>query len=226
MSNKNAKNVVNAPDVHVVAPSNIGKGIKYNESTKQYDVSVGSGLEINSNGEVVTVNKPVIRTFDNGTGKIVHKQAITDAGGFIEVSGVISLPLPSDPESLAGLDIHNPIVAAYQEKQRRESGISSLIVYGGTGKADGVALGMTYAGLNIYYHEVGFLLNLADYGIDELVSAVATAGDVPGWRKETAWVVSSFEKQESVPIGIHVYMTAGDTACSVSYTIKGTKLKK
>lgn len=226
MANKNAKNLVNAPDVHVVAPSNMGKGIKYNESTKQYDVSVGSGLEINSNGEVVTVNKPEIRTFDNGTGKVVHKQAITDAGGFIEVSGVISLPLPSDPKALLNLGGDDPKIEAYQEQQRRATGISNLVVYGGTGKADGFALGMTFAGAELYYHEVGFLLNLADYGIDELVSAVATAGDVPGWKKETAWVVSSFEKQAYVPIGIHVYMSPGDTACSVSYAIKGTKLNK
>lgn len=226
MANKNAKNAVNAPDVHVVATSNIGKGIKYNESTKQYDVSVGSGLEINSNGEVVTVNKPEIRTFDNGTGKVVHKQAITDAGGFIEVSGVISLPLPSDPKALLNLGGNDPKIEAYQEQQRRATGISNLVVYGGTGKADGVALGMTFAGAELYYHEVGFLLNLADYGIDELVSAVATAGDVPGWKKETAWVVSSFEKQAYVPIGIHVYMSPGDTACSVSYAIKGTKLNR
>lgn len=226
MANKNAKNVVNAPDVHVVTPSNMGKGIKYNETTKQYDVSVGSGLAINENGDVVTVNKPEIRTYDNGTGKIVHKQAITDAGGFIEVSGVISLPLPSDPKSLLNLGSDDPKVEAYQEQQRRVTGISSLVVYGGTGKADGAALGMSYAGAEFYYHEVGFLLLLADYGIGELISAVATAGDVPGWKKETAWVVSSFEKQAYVPIGIHVYMTPGDTACSVSYSIKGTKISK
>ena len=41
MSNKNAKNAVNAPDVHVVAPSNMGKGLVWNDKTKQYEVSSG-----------------------------------------------------------------------------------------------------------------------------------------------------------------------------------------
>ena len=226
MANKNAKDTMNGTDVFVVTPSNIGKGIKYNESTKQYDVAVGSGLEINSNGDVVAVNKPEIRTYDYGLEKVVHKQSITDAGGFIEVSGVIALPLPSDPASLVGLGMEDPRVVAYQDQQRRATGISTLIVLGGTGKADGAALGVVNAGTELYYHEVGFLLNLADYGIDELVSAVATSGDIAGWRKETAWVISSFEKQDSVPIGIHVYMVPGDTSCSVSYIIKGTKLNK
>lgn len=226
MANKNAKNVTNGTDIFVVTPGNMGKGVKYNETTKQYDVAVGSGLAINENGDVFTVNKPEIRTFGNGTGKIVHKQAITDAGGFIEVSGVIALPLPPDPASLLNLGGNTPQIATYQEQQRQASGISSLVVYGGTGKADGAALGIFYPGVELYYHEVGFLLYLADYGIDELVSAVATAGDLPGWKKETAWVVSSLEKQAYVPIGIHVYMVPGDTACSVSYSIKGTKLKK
>lgn len=42
MSNKNAKNAVNAPDVHVVAPSNMGKGLVWNDTTKQYEVSSGA----------------------------------------------------------------------------------------------------------------------------------------------------------------------------------------
>lgn len=41
MSNKNAKNAMNAPDVHVVAPSNMGKGLVWNDKTKQYEVTVG-----------------------------------------------------------------------------------------------------------------------------------------------------------------------------------------
>lgn len=41
MSNKNAKNAVNAPDVHVVAPSNMGKGLVWNDKIKQYEVTGG-----------------------------------------------------------------------------------------------------------------------------------------------------------------------------------------
>lgn len=40
MANKNAKNVVNAPDVHVVAPSNMGKGLAWNDDAKQYEVAI------------------------------------------------------------------------------------------------------------------------------------------------------------------------------------------
>lgn len=40
MANKNAKNLVNESDVHVVAPSNMGKGLVWNDTTKQYEVAV------------------------------------------------------------------------------------------------------------------------------------------------------------------------------------------
>lgn len=40
MANKNAKNVVNEPDVHVVAPSNMGKGLAWNDGAKQYEVAI------------------------------------------------------------------------------------------------------------------------------------------------------------------------------------------
>lgn len=54
MSNKNAKNVVNAPDVHVVATSNMGKGLAYNETAKQYEVNAqdANGVKLNPDGTV------------------------------------------------------------------------------------------------------------------------------------------------------------------------------
>lgn len=56
MPNKNAKNAVNAPDVHVVAPSNMGKGLAYNETTKQYDVTISKSLQIVDNEVGVKVS--------------------------------------------------------------------------------------------------------------------------------------------------------------------------
>lgn len=40
MANKNAKNIVNAPDVHVVTPSNMGKGLAWNDGVNQYEVAI------------------------------------------------------------------------------------------------------------------------------------------------------------------------------------------
>ena len=37
-------------DVKVVAPANMGKGIKWNPDTKQYEVSLGNGLYFDENG--------------------------------------------------------------------------------------------------------------------------------------------------------------------------------
>lgn len=54
MANKNAKNSVNAPDVHVVAPSNMGKGLVWNDTTKQYEVA--GGLTVSpDNGNLIEV---------------------------------------------------------------------------------------------------------------------------------------------------------------------------
>lgn len=39
--------------VLTVSNSNIGKGIKWNPITKQYEVNIGDGLEINEQGQIV-----------------------------------------------------------------------------------------------------------------------------------------------------------------------------
>lgn len=56
MANKNANNTVNAPDVHVVTPSNMGKGIVYNADTKQYDVATAPSLQLVGNEVGVKVS--------------------------------------------------------------------------------------------------------------------------------------------------------------------------
>lgn len=79
-------------DVKVVAPFNVGKGIIWNDSTKKYEVNIGDGLEINSEGKVVVKKVQPISSFDNGTGQQVFNSTIIDYGnGIIEFSGVVEV---------------------------------------------------------------------------------------------------------------------------------------
>lgn len=54
MANKNAKNVTDGTDIFVVTPSNMGKGLAYNESVKQYEVNArdANGVKVNPDGTV------------------------------------------------------------------------------------------------------------------------------------------------------------------------------
>lgn len=54
MANKNAKNVTNGTDIFVVTPSNMGKGLAYNETVKQYEVNArdANGVKLNPDGTV------------------------------------------------------------------------------------------------------------------------------------------------------------------------------
>ena len=75
-------------DVKVVAPFNVGKGIIWNDNTKKYEVNIGDGLEINSEGKIVVKKIEPVKTFDNGSGTVVHNAIIVDYGnGIIEFSG-------------------------------------------------------------------------------------------------------------------------------------------
>lgn len=59
MSNKNAKNAVNAPDVHVVAPSNMGKGLVWNDKTKQYEVTGGLTVSPDAGNQIEQRNNGI-----------------------------------------------------------------------------------------------------------------------------------------------------------------------
>lgn len=75
-------------DIKVVAPRNIGKGIIWNDSTQQYEVNIGEGLEISREGKVVANKIEPVTHFDNGTGTVVNNAVIIDYGnGIIEFSG-------------------------------------------------------------------------------------------------------------------------------------------
>ena len=68
--------------VLTVSNSNIGKGIKWNPATNQYEVALSDELFINNEGLIqLKVIEPIIETFDNGTGVVKHRRAIIDYGG-------------------------------------------------------------------------------------------------------------------------------------------------
>ena len=79
-------------DVKVVAPTNIGKGIVWNEQTKQYEVNLGNGLVFNEQGEIELLPITPKTTFDNGTGQVVDNVTIIDYGnGIVEINGVVDI---------------------------------------------------------------------------------------------------------------------------------------
>lgn len=88
-------------DIKVVAPRNIGKGIIWNENTKQYEVNIGEGLEINNEGKVVVKKIEPITHFDNGTGTIVNNAIIVDYGnGIIEFSGRVVVVCKNEDKNI------------------------------------------------------------------------------------------------------------------------------
>ena len=92
-------------DVKVVAPMNMGKGIIWNDITKTYEVNIGNGLEINSEGKVVVkelitnpkelITNPVsTKIVDKVTAAVIGEQYTIDYGnGLIEVNCLLEFPL-------------------------------------------------------------------------------------------------------------------------------------
>lgn len=115
MANKNAKNVVNAQDVHVVTPSNMGKGLIWTDGTKTYDVNVGAtgGLVMNENGEVGVMLSPdagnLLELRSNGIGywqvieESLQRQYVDSVGGSDDNPGTKAQPLKTFEHALRRL---------------------------------------------------------------------------------------------------------------------------
>lgn len=205
-------------DVKVVIPDNMGKGIVWNKQNKQYEVALGSGLYFDDKGLIqMQSNDPVINYIDNGTGKIVHKQAIIDFGEVLEVSGTVILPLA--PTHLVGLPDTDPLVNAERERLQEiypNSSIKSVKTATETQNWSDTR--------QVFYTETGYEIDLFALGIKQVISVNATAGDVLGYRKETAWAIDDFsQSKQHIVLGVHVYYTEEQETCPLSYTIKGTK---
>lgn len=206
-----------------VSPKNIGKGIIWNEATHQYEVNLGEGLYIDSAGKIQLTQKDVqIRTTDNGTGRIVHQQAIIDFGAFIEVSGTVTLPL-LDPKRFADITYGD---STHLAELARLSNLYGFKVWTATcQKCNAKELGLTkHEADNIYYTESAIEIPLESLGMSKVISASATAGDIDGYFKETAWIVNNITGSSThIPVGIHVYYPDNILECPVSYSIRGLK---
>lgn len=223
MANRNAENLLSGPDVHVVAPSNIGKGIIWNPVTKQYEVNIGDGLEINPQGKVVAkIPTPEVRTQDNGTGVVIHKQTIIDYGGVIEVSGRATLPLPNKAQ--IDMCLNNPtawgIFRLSQDKTKpKMHGVTRVDVP--TAQKMGLAL---FNSTEMYYAESNVELDFRQFGMKEVISVSATSGDTLGYKAEGAWAVDLFDSNSTIMVGVHVYYSPDENlTCALNYTIKGIK---
>ena len=113
--------------VLTVSNSNIGKGIKWNPATNQYEVALSDELFINNEGLIqLKAGKPKIETIDNGTGAIKHRRVIVDYGGVIEVSGIIKLGwmdsnFATDPGNITGSSDYVPPSKLTAETNRLKS---------------------------------------------------------------------------------------------------------
>ena len=207
--------------VTVVHPDNIGKGIKWNPDTKQYEVSLGSGLYFDENGVIqMQSNDPVVKTFDNGTGKVYHRQIVIDYGSVLEVSGRVVMPLPS--QELIDLQFNNPTEFDKRFRELDPTKPRYDIVV----KVNAKDVGLTSVRSNgeLYYTETRYDMNFVELGIKEVLSVSVTSGDTLGYRAEGAWAIDTFDTNAVISIGNHVYyLPEEDSSVVINYTIKGIK---
>ena len=209
--------------VLTVSNSNIGKGIKWNPATNQYEVALSDELFINNEGLIqLKAGKPKIETIDNGTGAIKHHRAIIDYGGVIEVSGVIKLGWMSSKyaiDSSANINAAGnamPASTLTAETNRLKS------IYG-----QGLIVNRPYyVDAGVYSIQTGYHFNVAEIGISKVIYVGCNASNIRAntMEAESAWVIGDINTLTTVvPIGIHVFFSEGQTECAVSYTIKGIK---
>lgn len=193
-------------DVKVVAPRNIGKGIIWNDKTKQYEVNIGDGLEINSDGKVVVkkiiTNTSVERMTDNGTGTVVGEKYTIDYGnGLIEVNGIITYPLATKPNA---------------DKITPDRSVNGFSI--GCAKTP-----VEYIGKTMYHKESSRIVTAKELGMSNILSVQLTACDLDGYRTETPWIVNETLWGAYVTLGVHTLATLAQDQIRVMYQIKGLK---
>ena len=212
MANKNAQNTVNGTDVCVVTPANIGRGIKWDASTKKYEVNIGDGLIITEDGKVavkkVKANPVPSDIIDNTNGKVIGNQFTIDYGnGLIEVNGILKFPLKTKPNTTSD-DIF-----ALQDGMFRMGCSNEPVTY----------LSLADDGADIYHKESYIQLAAADFGMSKILSVNAVACDLGGYRTETPWLVNDSAVTSEIKLGVHTIAKLNQDSIHVMFQIKGTK---
>lgn len=192
--------------VFVVTTDNIGKGIKWDESTGKYEANIGDGLEINSDGKIVV--KPVVvnprstSITDNGTGKVIgEKYAIDYGNGLIEVNGIITMPLRTQVNG--GTKAQDRVINGFV-----------------TGCSD---VSIDYCGETMYHKETYRPISATELGMSKILSVNLLACDLAGYRTETPWLVNDSLFSTGVNIGVHTLATLKQDSIRVMFQIKGVK---
>lgn len=192
--------------VYVVTTDNIGKGIKWDESTGKYEVNIGDGLEINNDGKVVV--KPVVvnprSTNITDNGKVIGEKYTIDYGnGMVEVNCIIEFPLSTTPRGKGD--------NAFTHKVGRfDVGCSET------------AQPFVDAG-TLYYKETRLKITAAELGMSKILSVNSIPMDLSGYRTEAVWLVNQELFSDSIYLGVHTLASLSQDAMKAMLQIKGVK---
>lgn len=194
--------------VFVVTTDNIGKGIKWNESTGKYEANIGDGLEINSDGKIVV--KPVVvnprstNITDNGTGKVIgEKYAIDYGNGLVEVNGILEFPLDTVPRAKGE--------SAFPHTSGRfDIGCSET------------AQPFVDAG-TLYFKESRIKITASELGMSKILSVNSMPLDLAGYRTESTWLVNQGLFTDHIYLGVHSLAALSQDSMKVMFQIKGVK---
>lgn len=207
MSNPETK-PVQGGGAFVVAPNNIGKGIIWNDNTKTYEVNIGNGLEINSEGKVVVqkliTNPEATKIVDNGTATVIGQQYTIDYGnGLIEVNGILEFPLATVPNS--GSYGAFPITIG-----RFGAGCSSRP--------------MNYADqADLYHKESVTVITAEELGMSKILNISSMPCDIDGYRTESVWIVQEGIFADYVKFGVKTLARLEQDKILTVFQVKGIK---
>lgn len=192
--------------VYVVTTDNIGKGIKWNDSTGKYEANIGDGLEINSDGKIVV--KPVVvnprSTNITDNGKVIGEKYSIDYGnGVVEVNGILEFPLDTVPRVKGDNAFPHSV-------GRFDIGCSET------------AQPFVDAG-TLYFKESRVKITAAELGMSKILSVNSMPLDLGGYRTESTWLVNQELLSDYIYLGVHSLAALNQDSMKAMFQIKGVK---